>query len=91
MLSLLTLFSQGILGCRGRRWKEEGNIRFLFPARNVTTLIIDLRKEQFCSFVISFSVCPFNEDAACLLCAAISACINELPWSTSEVWKAAES
>lgn len=41
----------------------EGNIRFLFPTRNVTTLIIDLGNEQLYSFGI-FLDCPFNEGAA---------------------------
>lgn len=62
MLSLLTLFSQGLLGCRGQRRRVEGNIRFLFPAWNVTTLIIDLGNERFCSFGV-FLACPFNEDS----------------------------
>lgn len=66
MLWLLTLFSQGLLGCRGQRRSAEGNIRLLFPARNVTALIIDLGKEQLCSFGI-FLACPFNEGTACLL------------------------
>lgn len=52
MLSQLTLFSQGLLGCQGQRRRVEGNIRFLFPARNVTTLIMDPGNEQLCSFGI---------------------------------------
>lgn len=54
MLSQLTSFSQGLLGCRKVLEREGGeeNIRFPFPALDVTTLIIDLGKEQFCSFGI---------------------------------------
>lgn len=59
MLSQLTLFSQGLLGCRGQCSREggggggrggEGNIRFPLPALDVTTLIIDPGKEHLRSF-----------------------------------------
>lgn len=47
MLSQLALFSQGLLSCHGERWRRgEGNIRFPLPVLDVTTLIIDLGKEQ---------------------------------------------
>lgn len=76
MLSQLALFSQGLLGCRGRRrWRGgeegEGNIRFPRPALDVTTLIIDLGKQQLCSFSIFLEyerlIYFFNQDGRCRL------------------------
>lgn len=75
MLSQLALFSQGLLGCRGRRWREgeeeRGNIRFPLPALDVTTLIIDLGKQQLLSFGIFLEyerlIYFFNQDDRCQL------------------------
>lgn len=55
MLSQLTLFSQGLLGCRGQRWGgggagRRGGEHQISSFLDVTTLIIDPVKEHLCSF-----------------------------------------
>lgn len=58
MLSQLTLFSQGLLGCRGQRLRgrgqgggeRKGGEHQISSFLDVTTLIIDLVKEHLCSF-----------------------------------------
>lgn len=76
MLSQLAVFSRGLLGCGGRRWRDggkgrEGTSDFLFPALDVTTLIIDLGKQQLRSFGIFLEyeqlIYFFNQGDRCQL------------------------
>lgn len=54
----------GIIGLPGTTQESGGNIRFLLPAPNLTTLIMDLGNEQLASFGVSLAR-VFNDSTPC--------------------------